>query len=130
MPQAADIIVNNGASVAKTFTLIHPSAGLGGLASWSLKEGAISAVFPTLTAMATRSATGMRTLQLKVALPSSYTDSSTGLTSVGSRTEVHVTVRVPDTFPESLKNDHVAFATNLINSALIKALIRDAVPAT
>lgn len=130
MPQATDVIVKNGANVDKTFTLINPASGLGGIASWALKEGAISAVFPTMTAMGTRSASGMRTLQLKIALPSSYTDTVTGLTNVSSRTEVHVTVRVPDTFPESLKNDHVAFAANLVNSVLVKSLIRDAVPAT
>lgn len=130
MPQAVDITVKNGAAVDKTFTLINPASGLGGIASWALKEGAISAVFPTLTTSATRSASGMRTMQLKFQLPSSYTDTVTGLTNVGTRTEVHLTVRVPDSFPEALKNDHVAFACNLINSAFVKSLVRDAVPAT
>lgn len=128
--QATDIVVKNGAEVDKTFKLINPAAGLGGIASWNIKEGAISAVFPALTLSATRNTNGVRTLQLKLSLPSSYNDTVTGLTNVGSRAEAHVTVKMPDTFPEALKDDFVAFTANVVNDGLIKACLRDAEPAT
>lgn len=132
MPQATDITVNNGAGtpVAKTFTLISPSAGDGGLAQWALKEGTISAVFPSLSAMAGRTGNNSRKLTVKFRLPSSYTDSVSGLTMVSSSAEMNVTFSVPNSFPESLKADYVAFATNILSSTLFKAMIRDAYPAT
>lgn len=133
MPQAQDLVVKNGAvsPVDKTFTLISPAAGDGGVARWALKEGAISAVFPSFTAMSDRvTRSGTRKLQMKFQLPSSYTESVTGLTVVGSRAEINFDVRVPQDFPEALKNDFVAFATNLVGTVLIKSMIRDAVPAT
>lgn len=56
MPQATDLVINNGAGtpVAKTFTLMAPAAGDNSLASWALKEGTISSVFPKITALADR----------------------------------------------------------------------------
>lgn len=128
--QATDIVVKNGTDVDKTFKLINPAAGLGGIATWNLKEGSISAVFPTLTLSATKNGNGVRTVQLKFSLPSSYTDSVSGLTNVGTRAEAHVTVKMPDTFPEALKDDFVAFVANTVNDTLIKACLRDAEPAT
>lgn len=133
MPNAINLVVKNGAAspADKTFTLISPAAGDGGIARWCLKEGAISAVFPAFTAMSDRVAkSGTRKLVLKFQLPSSYTESVTGLTVVGSRAEINFDVRMPPDFPEALKSDFVAFATNLFSTALIKEMIRDAVPAT
>lgn len=133
MPQAVNLVVKNGAAtpVDKTFTLITPAAGDGGVALWSLKEGPISAVFPSFTASSTRVAkSGTRKLHLKFRLPSSYTESVTGLTAVGSQCEINFDVRVPQDFPEALKNDFVAFAANLFSTPLVKELVRDAVPAT
>lgn len=133
MPTATNITVNNGATptpVAKTFTLVSPASGDGGIAQWALKEGQISAVFPTLTASATKTGNGSRKLQIKFRLPSSYTDTVTGLTNVGAAAEMNVTFSVPNVLPESLKGDWVAFATNLLSSTLVKEMIRDAYPAT
>lgn len=132
MPQMADLTVNNGATppVAKTFAVVTPAAGDGGIAEWALKEGVISSVFPVLTASATKTSNGSRKLQIKFRLPSSYTDSVTGLTNVGSAAEMNCTFSVPNTLPESLKNDYVAFATGLLSSSLLKSMIRDAYPAT
>lgn len=132
MPQATDLIINNGAAspVAKTFTLITPAAGDGGVAQWALKEGTISTVFPTITAQARTTTNSSRKLRLRVRLPASYTDSVTGLTNVGVAAEVNVDVSVPNDFPEALKNDFVAFVANGVNHALVKSLIRDALPAT
>jgi hypothetical protein len=63
-------------------------------------------------------------------VPSSYTDTVTGLTKVGSAFEADVYVSVPNDFPESLKNDAVAFTVNALQHALFKAVIRDGLPTT
>ena len=132
MPQATDLVINNGAStpVAKTFTLMAPAAGDNSLATWKLKEGTISSVFPLITALARQTGNQSRTAQIKLRVPSSYTDTVTGLTKVGSAFEANVSVSVPDDFPEALKSDAVAFTANLVNAALIKSMMRDASPAT
>lgn len=132
MPQAIDLIVNNGAAtpVSKTFTLISPASGDGGVATWALKEGAISSVFPMFTASARKTNNRSRKAQYKFRLPSSYTDTVTGLTAVSTAAEINFDVSVPDTFPEALKNDFVAYAVNLFSNALVKSMTRDAIPAT
>lgn len=132
MPQATDLVVKNGAStpVDKTFTLITPAAGDGGIAQWALMEGTISAVFPTLTASARPTSNGSRQLRVKFRLPSSFTEAATGRTIVASAGEMNVTFSVPGDLPESLKADYVAFSVNLLGSSLLKAMIRNAYPAT
>lgn len=132
MPQANDLVINNGAGtpVAKTFTLLTPAAGDNSVASWALKEGAISSIFPKITALARVTGNQARRVQVKLKVPSSYTDTVTGLTKVGSAFEFDGYATVPDDFPEALKNDAVAFTKNLIATALIQAMIRDALPAT
>jgi hypothetical protein len=132
MPQAIDLVLANGAGtpVNKTFTLYAPSAGDSSLASWKLQEGTISAVFPSITALARPTGNKSRKMQGKLRLPSSYTDSVTGLTKVGSAFEFDFSASVPDDFPEALKNDAVAFSKNLIAHALIQAMMRNGVAAT
>jgi len=132
MPQAADIVINNGAGtpVAKTFTLISPAAGDGSFANWRLKEGTISTIFPRIAIAARQNGNRARKAQIKLQIPSSYTDTVTGLTKVGSSFDLNVDVTVPDDFPEALKNDAVAFATNMMADAIVRAVVRDAVPAT
>ena len=131
MPQATDLVINNGAGtpVAKTFTLLTPSAGDGSIAEWALKEGAISSVFPRITSSAARTGNGSRKMQVKLRVPSSYTDTVTGKTLTGSAFEFNGTVSVPDDFPEVLKNDAVAFTWGLVSTTLMKAIMRDATPA-
>jgi len=132
MPQAQNITIDNGASTPqpKTFTLINPAAGDGGLAMWALKEGLISSVFPSFTAVAAKTANKSRKLTLKLRVPSSYTDLVTGLAVVGSAAEANVTMSIPDDFPESRKNDVTAFLTNIIKDALVQEMLHDAYPAT
>lgn len=129
MPQATDIVVKNGSAVDKTFTLLAPAAGYGAAAQWSLKEGTISAVFPTLRATATTDP-GKNGLHLSFYIPASYTDTVTGLTMVKNRAEVNIKVAIPKDFPENRKDDWAAFVCNIVNHGLIKAMIRDALPAT
>lgn len=132
MPQAEDITINNGASTPepKTFVLINPAAGDGGVASWALKEGLISSVFPSFTAVASKTGNKSRKLTLKLRVPSSYTDSVTGLTNVGSAAEANVTMSLPDDFPEARKDDVLAFMTNIIAHPLVQEMLHDAYPAT
>lgn len=128
MPQAVDLVINNGAGtpVAKTFTLYNPAAGDSSIALWKLKEGSISTVFPTITTLARTTGNNSRNLQIKLRVPSSYTDSVTGRTAVGSAFEFNGSVSVPNDFPEALKADAVAFTSNLIAHTLIKSAMRDA----
>lgn len=127
MPQATDIVIQNGATtpVDKTFTLVSPAAGDGGVALWYLKEGSVSAAFVAVTASAHKTGNASRKLNLRLSFPSSYTDVS-GRTVVGPRALVNLTVSIPDDFPESAKDDLSAFTANLINHSLIKAAVRDA----
>lgn len=132
MPQATDLTINNGAAtpVAKTFTLYSQAAGDNSLATWKLKDGPTAIVFPVITALTRPTGNQARKLQLKFKLPSYFTDSGSGLTTVGSAFELDVSATMPDNFPEVMKNDAVAFASNLIAHSLIKAMMRDAIPAT
>lgn len=129
---ATDLVLANGAGtpVNKTFTLYAPAAGDNAVAEWKLQEGTIASVFPTITALARRTGNNSRKLQVKFKLPSSYTDSVTGLTRVGSAYEFDCSCSIPDDFPESLKSDAVAFSKNLLANALIQAMMRNATPAT
>lgn len=135
MPQAANLVIKNGSAVDKTFELISPAAGNDSVAEWALKEGVISSVFPRLTAMARNTKkmpgrTQSKQVQIKLRIPSSYTDAVTGLTNVGSAYEFNGTVSIPADFPESRKSDAVAFVTNAMNTALVKAMFTDGSPAT
>ncbi len=133
MPQAIDLVVKNGAGtpVDKTFTLLSPAAGNGGIAEWALKEGVISTIFPRFTAAArVNTSQRSRVTQLKLKVPSSFTDTVTGLTSVSSAMEFNGSITVPDDFPEALKSDAVAFWSNLIAHAMVKAMYRDGLSAT
>lgn len=130
MPIAANLVLNNGAAtpVSKTFTLLTPASGYGSIAEWALKEGSISTVFPRITIAARKTANGSAKATVKVRVPSSYTDSVTGITKVSSAFEINMDITVPDTFPESLKNDAVAFCQNLVGNSLMAAVLRDATP--
>lgn len=135
MPQATDLVIKNAAGTDKTFTLTTPASGYGSLAVWNLKEGAISSVFPTLTALArpsnrSKQSGPARQLSIRFRMPSSYVDSTTGLTLVGSAWEWNVQAAVPDDFPEASKADAVAYATNALKTALLTLMLKDGTPAT
>lgn len=130
MPQATDLIVKNGAAVDKTFTLLNPAAGLNSPAEWALKEGTISSVFPRFSALARTTNNTSRQVQLKLRIPSSYTDTVTGLTQVASAFEFNGTVSVPNDFPENRKADAVAYFSNILATTLVKAMVQDGAPAT
>lgn len=128
MPQAIDLTIKNAAGENKTFSLITPAAGDGGVAEWALKEGAISSVFPRITASAHKTPRS-RILTEKYRFPSFYVDNVTGLTNVGPAAEVHVKVVMPHDYPETRKDDVVAFSSNAGAHVLIKSMRREAVGA-
>lgn len=130
MPQATDLIIKNAAGVNKTFALITPAAGDGGVARWALKEGTISSVFPTITSSATSTSRNSRNAHIKIHVPSSYTDSVTGLTNVAGGPEANLKVAMPNDFPEAMKPDWVAYVVGAVQTALVQAVIKDATPAT
>lgn len=132
MPQATDLVIKNGAAtpINKTFVLVSPAAGDGGIAKWVLKEGTIASVFPTLTASAYPVGAKSRNLKVRFRLPSSFTDTVTGRTNVDTAAEMNVTFSIPDTYPENLKSDFVAFCINSLAAPLFQAMARDAYGAT
>lgn len=130
MPQAVDLVLQNASAVNKTFALINPAAGDNAVANWWLREGAIQGAFPKITILARPTGNQSRKSISKLVLPYSYTDSTTTLTKVGSSAEAAVHVTVPNDFPESLKNDFVAYLQNLCANAVFKACAKDGVAAT
>lgn len=130
MPQATDLVLKNATLVDKTFALQSPSAGDNSLATWWLKEGTISSVFPKVTSLARATGNNSRKIQVKLTIPSSYTDSVTGLTKVSSGFLFNGECSVPFDFPETLKSDATAYVKNLVAHALVQAMMRDGMPAT
>lgn len=125
MPQATDLVVKNHAAADKTFKLMTPAAGDGGIAIWHLKEGPFVAAFPKFTAMA-RPVGGPskgRLVETKFTLPTVTTVE--GNTLVGDAAEVKIITRLPGSFPEASRDDFVAYATNLFATALVKSMVRD-----
>lgn len=129
MPAATNLIVKNNAGTDKTFTLIAPASGYGGIAEWVLKEGAVSGAFPRITWSGIVTPRG-NNANFKFRYPSSYVDVATGLTVIGETAEVNAKFTMPSGFPEDKKDDYIAFALNALKTALLTACGRDAHPAT
>lgn len=132
MPNAANIVVKNAANADKTFSLNSPAPGYGEPAEWQLKEGANASIFPTFTASAdkTKSNNGAtRHVRIKFRDPAFYMDPVTGLPVKTVGAEANLTIALPESFPETKKDDFVALLTNLISSTLVKAMMRDGLPA-
>lgn len=127
MPQAQDLVIKNAANADKTFVLYAPAPGDTGNATFKLKEGADSRYFPTLT-VGTKVTNGARKATIRLRVPRDPLPGDVG--GPAASCFVAVDVVVPDQFPETLKADWVAYATNMMNHALVKAVIRDAVPLT
>lgn len=130
MPAATDLVVKNAAGTDKTFTLLYPSAGLGSVAEWALKEGATATVYPTFQLSARKTGNRSKRVPLGVRVPASYTSVTTGLPVVSSTFEFHGVAVVPDDFPDNQKDDAVAYVKNLVGHALVVACMRNGVPAT
>lgn len=129
MPQAANLTINNAAAVAKTFTLLNPASGIGSSAHWELKEGSHAAIFPKLSAVcrpdtsAPKSRPGTSSV-VKLKMPQPVTNTTTGITSVGEVAEFVATVKMPEAFPENLKDDFVAYCANAVALAVMKEFMK------
>lgn len=130
MPQAADLTVQNGAGVDKTFTLLSPAPGNGSPAEWAQKTGATSTAYPTFSLSAQKTQNRSRQVRVKTRVPAVYTSVTTGLPVVSSIVEFNGTFTVPDDFPDDQKDDAVAYATNVLATTIVKACLRDGLPAT
>lgn len=132
MPTAIDITLNDGLStpVARTFALNYPAAGINSVAEWQYRKGNVTAGFPTLTFSATRTKSGIRRTKGKLVIPHVVTDPTSGLPVVVGKYEFNGDWAFDGNFPEDAKADAVAFASNLLQNPLVKALIRDANPPT
>lgn len=125
MPQATStIVLKNAANVDKTFALASPAAGYGAVAEYVLKEGTVSTAFPRLTYVATKGRTS-RTANMKLSVPSSIVEPTTGLVRITDKFEIYVKGAVPDAFPESEKDNVIAFAKNAVAHAITQAFLRD-----
>lgn len=133
MPQATDLVINNGAGtpVAKTFTLVAPAAGINGVAMWELQEAANSSVFPSLSAVLRPDSQikGMTSV-FKWKVPQSYTDADTSLVLRGAVAEAILTIKMPDAFPEAEKANFAAYIFNGVNLTSVKAFLRGRVAFT
>lgn len=128
MPQATDLTIKDSQGVDKTFTLMAPSAGMGSIAEWALKQGTTSNAFPRLTTSSRKTASGTN-VTLKVRIPSMYADPTSGLPVVASSYEFNATLSIPNLFPENEKPDAIAYLTNIIDHSLIQAMFLDGTPA-
>lgn len=136
MPQAITFTIKNGAAtpVDKTFTLISPAAGYGGIADWALKEGASEVAFPRVTYSARDVAQSQRRkASLKIRVPATYLDQQTQQPALLAVAEANVDITMPHGFPESLKADFIAYVKNTVSAALFSGTdgaLKDAVPLT
>lgn len=130
MPQATNLTIKNAANEDKIFTLLTPASGDGSVARWALKEGTVSSVFPTITISAATTSRDSRSAHVKIHVPSFFMDGFTGKVSVDVGAEVNVKVAMPNSFPEANKPDFVAYVINALQTALVKEVIKDALPAT
>lgn len=129
MPQATNLVIKNAAGTDKTFVLMTPAAGDGGLALWNLKEGSVTAAFAAITMSANKTGDQRRRVTVKIKVPSAFTDAS-GQPVIGRPFDANLSVTVPDDFPEANKDDAVAYVANAFNTALIKSCLRDGYGAT
>lgn len=136
MPQATNFTIKNGAAtpVDKTFTLISPAAGYGGVADWRLKEGGAEVEFPSVTYTARDiSQSQRRKAQMKIRVPAVYTDQITQQPALLNFAEANVEITMPMGYPENQKADFIAFVKNSIAHAMFSGAdgaLRDAVPLT
>lgn len=130
MATQVDLVLKNAAAVNKTFSKITPSAGDKSVAQWWLKEGAINGAFPKFTSEAHATGNNSRKTSIKLTLPYSYTESTTGLTKIGPSAEFNGSASMPNDFPEALKADFVAYIASALADAMVKEMLSTGTSAT
>lgn len=131
MPSAENFTLTKADNTTNVvFTLVNPSSGMGSIAEWVNKVGTIAGVFLKLTTSARTTGNNSKKMQGKFNFPSSYTDSVTGLTRVGSAAQFNFDSSLPDDFPEALKADYASLCGKIVSQAIINEQIKDGTPAT
>lgn len=125
MPNAVNIIVQNASAVNKTFEVLTPSGGDGGVARYALKEGSAPVAFPSMTVVARPTTNASRKTLTKVHVPFTYTDPVSGLLKKGPAFELNIEASMPDAYPEDMRDDAVAYGVNLAASTLMRQVFRD-----
>lgn len=125
MPQIANITVKNAALVDKTFTVLTPAGGDGGVARFAIREGTAPAAFPVASVVARATTNGSRKTTVKVNVPQSYVDPVSGLVKKGPAFEMNVDASMPDSYPESMRDDAVAYGVNFLASTLMRDTLRN-----
>jgi hypothetical protein len=127
MPQQQNITVKkNDGTTDITYTALQPSSGDGVQAVWkSTTIGTAQAHQPELrcSAKVARGRMG-REVRVTFVYPSLSTDSTTGITSVISRTSGQLSFSFDGTAPTADVNEAVAQFTNLVASAAMKAIVQ------
>jgi hypothetical protein len=136
MPQATNLTLANGAAtpVNKTFTLLAPAAGFGGLTEWAVKEGDFSGSYTRLTAMVRKTGTdggsngSNRVCQIKLKVP--YTVVVDGVPNIIDIGEFNGSFTTRGNLPDTVKADLVAFVGNFLKTTLARDLVVDGAPAS
>lgn len=130
MPQATDLVLKDHSGTDRTFTLLTPAAGYGTPAEWAYKVGPVRIGFPNIQLVAQRQPGNVSSnAKLKFRFPVVVDSPSTGLPQKVATWEANLSVTEPDAFPESSRDDAVAFLSNAIASSLVKMCLRDGLPA-
>lgn len=124
MPQATDLALKNGAGTAKTFALAAPAAGISP-AVWFLREGANQSAYPSIEISSRRSGSGSaaRRVLISLVVPITGVNASGATVRVASM-PIKVDVVVPDSIPDTARDDAIAYIGSALADALVKASIK------
>lgn len=130
MPQATDLVLTNALQEQKTFVLAAPAAG-NSPATWFLREGAHQGVFPSIEMASRRSGTSgsARRVTLSLVVPNAIV-SATGQTTRSGTYAMKVDVAIPDSIPDTTREDAIAFLASAFQTDLVKACFATGFSAT
>lgn len=119
MPQATNLLLKNNAAEDKTFVLASP-ASANQPAVWFNREGANQGVYPTvLQSSAPNGARDARKVHSTLKVPVGVTGTD-GSTRRLSAMEFNLTVTIPDSVPDAIRDDAIAFFNSYVSTDLAK----------
>lgn len=124
MPKATDLSLKNAAAVIKTFALAAPAAGTSP-AVWFLREGANQSAFASLEISSRKSGGGSnaRRVQISLVVPIVGVNASGATVRIGQM-PIKVDAVVPDSIPDTTRDDAIAYVGSALADALVKASIK------
>lgn len=131
MPSMANLSLQNNAAAAVTGTVITPSAGDTVAAIWRIETGSPPncRTVLTLSAKANKDKT-VRTVEVKITQPRTYTDANTGLVLTDSRASFVGSFIVPQNIESSRIDDMVAYVKTFFADATVVAALKAQVAPT